>query len=77
MVGVLQILTVVGLAMIGLRFELGGFYFTGVLVALALFGYQQFVIHDRVPAHCFRAFLNNAWVGFAVLLGIILDYAAA
>ena len=75
MVGVLQILTAIGLAMIGLRFELGGFYLTGVLVAVALFGYQQFVMHDRVPAHCFRAFLNNAWVGLAVLLGIVLDYA--
>ena len=76
MVGVLQVLTAVGLAMIGLRFELGGFYFTGVLVALALFGCQQFVIHDHAPAHCFRAFLNNAWVGLAVLIGIVLDYAA-
>ncbi len=77
MVGVLQMLTAIGLAMIGLRFELGGFYFTGVLVAVALFGYQQFIMHDRVPAHCFRAFLNNAWVGLAVLLGIVLDYAVS
>ena len=32
------------------------------------------LIRDREPASCFRAFLNNAWLGGAVFCGIALDY---
>ncbi len=77
MVGLFQALTLTGLVFIGLRFELGGSYFVGVAVAAALFIYQQVLIHDRQPALCFRAFLNNAWVGLAVFASIVVDYALA
>lgn len=77
MIALLQALTALGLVLTGLRFELGGFYYAGVAAAVLLFGFQQFYIVDRVPAHCFRAFLNNAWVGLAVFLGIVLHYAVA
>ena len=77
MVGVLQALTAIGLGLIGLRFDLGGAFFTSVAIAVALFAYQQFRINDRAPSHCFRAFLNNAWVGLAVLAGLGADYAIA
>jgi 4-hydroxybenzoate polyprenyltransferase len=36
--------------------------------------YQQWLIKDREPARCFQAFLNNHWVGLAVLLGIVGAY---
>ena len=74
MVGLLQGLVVIGLALVGGQFELGGWYFAAVAAAALLFGYQQFLIFDRTPALCFRAFLNNAWVGLVVLLGLILDF---
>jgi 4-hydroxybenzoate polyprenyltransferase len=38
------------------------------------FAYQQWLIRNRDPAGCFRAFANNVWVGLAVFLGIALDY---
>ena len=74
MVALLQAMTAIGLILIGMRFELGWPYYTGVGIGVLLFAFQQFVIFDRVPAHCFRAFLNNAWVGLAVFLGIALSY---
>lgn len=74
-VGLLQIMTVFGLWLIGSQFELGIYYHTGVAVAVLLFAYQQFLIADRQPGHCFRAFLNNAWVGLAVFIGLVMDYA--
>ncbi len=77
MVGLLQALTTVGLLLVGLRFELGESYYAGVAVGVLLFAFQQFYIADREPAHCFRAFLNNAWVGLAVFLGIVVHYALA
>ena len=77
MVGLLQAMTAFGLVLIGLRFELGGFFHAGVVAAVLLFAFQQFYIFDREPVHCFRAFLNNAWVGLAVFIGIVLHFAVS
>ena len=46
------------------------------LLAAVLLGFEQFLIADRVPAHCFIAFLHNHWVGAAVFAGIIWHYYA-
>jgi len=75
MVGLLQALTVLGLVLIGLRFGLGGWYLAGVAGAAVLFAYQQFLIVDRAPGMCLRAFLNNAWVGLVVFLAMLVDFA--
>jgi len=77
MVAVLQAMTLLGLLLIGSRAELGWPFHLSVLATVLFFGYQQFLINDRNPAHCFRAFLNNAWVGLVVFIGISLDYAIA
>ncbi len=75
MVAVLQALSALGFVLIGTRIEAGGGYFAAVAVAVALFGYQQFLAHHRQPALCLRAFLNNAWVGAAIFAGLVLHYA--
>lgn len=75
MVAVLQVMALLGLIGIGSRFDLGWIYYAGVGLGAILFGYQQFLINDRAPAHCFRAFLNNAWVGLAVFVALALDLA--
>ncbi|MDZ7747471.1 MAG: 4-hydroxybenzoate octaprenyltransferase [Halofilum sp. (in: g-proteobacteria)] len=77
MVGLFQLLTLVGLLLIGSRAELGWTWFAAVAAAAALFGYQQFLIFDRQPQLCFRAFLNNAWVGLVLFLGLVAHYALA
>lgn len=75
MVGLFQALTVLGLILIGIQFGLGAWFYASLLGAVALFGYQQFLIAGRLPSQCFRAFLNNAWVGLIVFLGLVADYA--
>lgn len=77
MTGLLQIMTLYALVMIGGRFDLGSLYYLGIAGAALLFGYQQLLIRYRGRDPCFRAFLNNNWVGFAVFLGIVLHFAAA
>ena len=37
--------------------------------------YQQWLIREREPLACFRAFLNNHYLGLAIFVGIVLDYA--
>ncbi len=72
-VGCLQIASILLFINIGYLFHLEKIYFVSVMGAALLFGYQQWLIRDRNPAHCFKAFLNNNWVGAIIFLGIILS----
>ena len=67
---------------------LGGFFGVGVvahlgvgwnvalLAAAALFAHQQWLLGKRQPAAYLKAFRSNAWVGFALFVGVAWDYAA-
>lgn len=66
---------VVGLLIgLGLQLQLGLFYYLGVLSAALLALYQQWLIKDREPANCFKAFLNNHWFGLVIFIGLLLQY---
>jgi 4-hydroxybenzoate polyprenyltransferase len=73
MVAALQASTVVTLALLGMRMQFGIGYFLGIAVAAVLFINQQRLIRDRKPAHCFAAFRNNVWVGFALFVGTVIE----
>ncbi len=73
--GVLQLLTIYSLVLVGNRFELGALYYLGLAVASVLFAYQQWLIRFRARDACFKAFLNNNWVGVAIFVGILADYS--
>ncbi len=75
MTATLQALMLLGLLLMGGRFDLGAAYYGSVAVAGALFAYQQFLIRTRARDLCFKAFLNNNWVGLAILCGIVIDRA--
>ena len=75
MTGVLQLMTTYALVLVGDRFDLGGLYYLGVAVAAGLFIYQQWLIRFRKREDCFKAFLNNNWVGLAVFAGLVADYS--
>lgn len=72
--GMLQMLTLFALLIVGQRFELGLYYYIGVGVAGLLFWYQQWLIMYRNRKDCFRAFLNNNWVGLVIFVGLVTDY---
>lgn len=76
-VGLLQILVLIGLALVGLRLELDPVYYCGLGVAACFGLYEQWLIKDREPKRCFQAFLNNNWFGAAVFAGIILQLTFA
>ncbi|MCR4346324.1 MAG: 4-hydroxybenzoate octaprenyltransferase [Sulfuricaulis sp.] len=62
------------LALVGTLAHLGLGYYAGLTVAFGLAIYQQRLIRRRDPDGCFRAFLNNNWLGAAVFAGIVLSY---
>lgn len=74
MTAILQILSLYALILVGNRFELGLLYYLGLAVAGALFVYQQWLIRFRAREACFKAFLNNNWVGVAIFAGVAADY---
>ena len=66
----LAILTVVG-EIIGLGWP----YFVALVVACGIALFHYTLIANRERDNCFRAFLHNNWVGFAVFCGLMVDYA--
>lgn len=51
--------------------ERGAIYFLGLAAAAGFSIYQQWLIRQRDPAQCLRAFLNNSWFGAAIFIGVI------
>ncbi|MEO8509263.1 MAG: 4-hydroxybenzoate octaprenyltransferase [Betaproteobacteria bacterium] len=64
-----------GMAWVGWRISLGYAYWVGLAIALALAAYHLVLIRGRERANCFRAFLGNHWLGFAVFAGVVVDFA--
>ena len=71
--GVMQLMLVTGLYSIGLQFGLDQRYRLALALIIPLLIYQQFLIRKREPAGCFKAFLNNNWLGLIIFAGIALD----
>jgi len=71
---VLQLIILGLLILLGQMQQLGGWYYTGVLMAAGLSVYQQKLIFYRVKADCFKAFLNSNWFGLVVFMGLFMDY---
>ncbi|MDC0612736.1 4-hydroxybenzoate octaprenyltransferase, partial [Vibrio sp.] len=59
---------------IGAIYHQGALYYWSILIASALFVYQQHLIRDRKREQCFQAFLNNNYVGMIITLGIFSSY---
>lgn len=65
-IGILQIAVLALMALIGWLNGLGWGYYWSVLVAGALFVYQQKLIIGREREACFKAFMNNNYVGLVL-----------
>lgn len=72
-IGLLQLVVLFLLVMLGFILSFGVFYYLALFFGALLFIYQQYLIKNREPARCFKAFLNNNWFGLVVFLGILLN----
>ena len=73
-IGSMQALFLLTMVIVGNRLGLGLYYFSGLMAAALLVVYQQFLIRDRDPESCFKAFLNNHWFGAIIFAGLVLHY---
>ncbi|CAE6953141.1 4-hydroxybenzoate octaprenyltransferase [Pseudomonas marincola] len=71
----LQSLALLCLLMAGARFELGLYFYLGLIGAAACFIWEFWSTRNREPMVCFKAFLHNHWAGLAIFLGLVIDYA--
>jgi 4-hydroxybenzoate polyprenyltransferase len=73
-IAVIQLMVFVALVLVGQSAGLGGYYYFGLLLAVGLALYQQYLIREREPGNCLRAFLNSNWFGASIFAGIVLDF---
>ena len=76
-IGYLQLALLAVLVLIGLLSDRGVIYYLGLGIAAWLALYQQYLIRDRKPEDCFKAFLNNHAFGMAVFCGLFIDFLPA
>ena len=74
LVGGSQLAVLAVLVLAGRQAGLGIVYYATVALSTLLFVHQQRLIRHRERDACFRAFLNNNWVGALVFGGIVADY---
>jgi 4-hydroxybenzoate polyprenyltransferase len=74
-IGVCYAIYLAGMAGVGYTLRFGIAYWAGLAVALLLAIHHLWLIRTRDRASCFRAFLSNHWLGFAIFIGIAIDHA--
>lgn len=72
-IGLLQLATLLLMALVGMLLHLNGAFYWTLLLAAALFVYQQKLIAGRDRQACFQAFLNNNYVGMVLFLGVLMN----
>lgn len=73
-IGLLQLATLAMLLWLGQYYQLGQSFYWSILAAGALFVYQQHLIRHRERELCFKAFLNNNYVGMVLALGLLAAF---
>lgn len=71
---VLQVLITLLLLILAIMLDLSLSYMLSIVIVAGLFAYQQWLIRDRERDACFRAFLNNGWVGGVIWFGLLLSF---
>jgi 4-hydroxybenzoate polyprenyltransferase len=72
--GILQGSFVLVMLLLGQQLEMTWSYYCGLIGVIGLFVYQQWLCRHRAPAACFKAFLNNNWVGLTMFIAIVVHY---
>ena len=72
-IGVLQALCLITLSLSAKHFNLGLWFQFGLLIAAGLFIYQQRLTWQQKRDDCFKAFLNNHYVGMVIFVFTAFD----
>lgn len=73
-IGILQVFMLLALFAVGSQSDLRYWYYISLVLVCVLFLYQHVLIYSRLPEKCFKAFLNNNYVGLIIFIGIAASY---
>ena len=73
-IAIIQVLTLIALIIVGKQASLNLIFYFSIIIGGCLFLYQLYLIKDREPKKCMRAFLNNNFFGLVLFIGIFLNY---
>jgi len=73
-IAAVQAMILYALVLVARDIGLGAWFFAGLTAGALFFLYELWLIRDRHPASCFRAFNNAHYFGLCVFAGIALDY---
>ncbi len=73
-ISTLMVLMVAALVVLGWFYAWAWPYFAALAAVALLFAWQRYLVCERDPAACFRAFLHNNWVGCSIFLGLLGHY---
>jgi 4-hydroxybenzoate polyprenyltransferase len=71
LVGVMQVMVLGALLLAGRLVGMHWPFYLSLVAAALLFAWQQWIVRDRDRQACFRAFVNNHWVGLVVMIGVV------
>jgi len=74
LIAVSQIGMMIAYLWIGQYYRMNVFYYVGWSLAALYMAFLQWQIKERCPKKCFKAFLNHNWVGFILLLSVLLGF---
>ena len=69
----IQSMFIFGMILIGSRADLNAYFYVSLLIASGLITWQIFSSRNRDTSKCFKAFLNNNWVGFVIFCGVFIS----
>ncbi|NNE38956.1 MAG: UbiA family prenyltransferase, partial [Gammaproteobacteria bacterium] len=73
-IGIFQIMMLSVLVIIGVQIKADLIYYIFMLPVACFMLYHQYLIRNRTPEDCFRAFLNNNWLGMSVFGGFLFNF---
>ena len=76
MIAMMQLMVLFALLLIGRSLKFGDGYNSGLIAGACCFLWQQWLIRNREPEACFKAFQNNNFFGFVVFAGVLLEYSS-
>ena len=74
LIGMMQAMTLGGMVILGVTQGYSWWYQGPMWLIVGLFLWQQYLIKDREPGRCFRAFLNNNYVGLVWFVAVLMEF---
>ena len=74
MIAGFQLIMIFGLMMTAYKFNLSASFYLGIFAIVPLMVYHQWLIKDGNKDLCFKAFLNNHWIGLIIFIFTVFAY---